>query len=403
MWKWFFTRAQIVGVDIEDKSFIDQSRITSYLGSQTDRALMERIVREHGAPTIVIDDGSHRSQDVVDSFAILFPMLADDGLYVIEDIQTSYWPRWGGSLDPDDPNTSMAMVRRLLDGLNHEEFLDPAYEPSYTDQHVVAVHCYHNLVLIQKGENAEGTNKRRVYRRVVRRERPRSSQSRNTTAAERCTTATRDDVRRNLRARVLPPSGWLARTTVSARRLPSHTHGGSMDGYYAWMLVATALVLMMTTPALALFYGGMTRSKSVLNMMMMSYIALAVVGIVFVLWGWSEGWGGDGVGNGNGKLIANPFTMFGLHGVTQQQLHLRALPAHLRGHHRRPDLRRHRRPREALVLDRLPADLGDALLLPDRPQRLGRRLVLLSTSRTWTTPVARSCTSTPVSPVACSP
>ena len=89
-----------------------------------------------------------------------------------------------------------------------------------------------------------------------------------------------------------------------------------MDGYYAWMLVATALVLMMTTPALALFYGGMTRSKSVLNMMMMSYVSLAVVGIVFVLWGWSMGWGGDGAGNLNGKLIANPFTMFGLDGVS---------------------------------------------------------------------------------------
>jgi Amt family ammonium transporter len=89
-----------------------------------------------------------------------------------------------------------------------------------------------------------------------------------------------------------------------------------MDGYYAWMIVATALVLMMTTPALALFYGGMTRSKSVLNMMMMSYVSLAVVGIVFVLWGWSEGWGGDGVGNGNGKLFANPFSMFGLDGVS---------------------------------------------------------------------------------------
>ena len=56
-----------------------------------------------------------------------------------------------------------------------------------------------------------------------------------------------------------------------------------MDGYYAWMLVATALVLMMTTPALALFYGGMSRSKSVLNMMMMSYVSMAVVGIVYVL------------------------------------------------------------------------------------------------------------------------
>jgi Amt family ammonium transporter len=84
-----------------------------------------------------------------------------------------------------------------------------------------------------------------------------------------------------------------------------------MDGYYAWMLIATALVLMMTTPALALFYGGMTRAKSVLNMMMMSYVAMGVIGIVFVLWGWSEGWSGTG----NAELIGNPFTHFGLHGV----------------------------------------------------------------------------------------
>ena len=58
-----------------------------------------------------------------------------------------------------------------------------------------------------------------------------------------------------------------------------------MDGYNAFMLVATLLVLMMTTPALALFYGGMTRSKSVLNMMFMSYVAMAIVGIIWVLWG----------------------------------------------------------------------------------------------------------------------
>ena len=88
------------------------------------------------------------------------------------------------------------------------------------------------------------------------------------------------------------------------------------NGYYAWMIVATAFVLMMTTPALALFYGGMTRTKSVLNMMMMSFVAMGVVGIVFVLWGWSEGWGGNGVGNANGQLIANPFHDFGLLNVS---------------------------------------------------------------------------------------
>ncbi len=89
-----------------------------------------------------------------------------------------------------------------------------------------------------------------------------------------------------------------------------------MDGYYAFMLVATLLVLMMTTPALALFYGGMTRSKSVLNMMMMSYVSMGIVGIVYVLWGWSESFS-DGF-SGDGGLVANPFKLFGLKGVTPE-------------------------------------------------------------------------------------
>ena len=83
-----------------------------------------------------------------------------------------------------------------------------------------------------------------------------------------------------------------------------------MDGYYAFMLVATALVLMMTVPALALFYGGMSRSKSVLNMMMMSYVAAAIVGILYVAVGWSMGWSGEGT------FFANPFDLLWLDGVT---------------------------------------------------------------------------------------
>lgn len=82
-----------------------------------------------------------------------------------------------------------------------------------------------------------------------------------------------------------------------------------MDGYNAFMLVATLLVLMMTTPALALFYGGMTRSKSVLNMMFMSYVAMAIVGIIWVLWGYSMVFSGDGT------FFASPFENFALEGV----------------------------------------------------------------------------------------
>ena len=54
----------------------------------------------------------------------------------------------------------------------------------------------------------------------------------------------------------------------------------------AWMLVATALVLLMT-PALAFFYGGLVRSKNALNTMMMSFISLGFVGILWAVFGYS--------------------------------------------------------------------------------------------------------------------
>jgi len=160
MWKNYFRRATVVGLDLQDKSFIDAKRIKIYQGSQTDEDVLRRIVSESGGLKVVVDDGSHRPADIRESFRILFPLIDDDGIYVIEDTQTSYWPGWGGSTDLHDPTTTMALVKDLLDGLNHEEFEGP-HEPSYTDRHVVAVHAYHNLVVIEKGRNDEGSTRGR--------------------------------------------------------------------------------------------------------------------------------------------------------------------------------------------------------------------------------------------------
>ena len=65
------------------------------------------------------------------------------------------------------------------------------------------------------------------------------------------------------------------------------------SGSTAWMLTSTALVLLMT-PGLAFFYGGMSRAKSVLNMMMMSFVSIAVVGVAWVLYGYSLAFGDGG-------------------------------------------------------------------------------------------------------------
>jgi len=83
-------------------------------------------------------------------------------------------------------------------------------------------------------------------------------------------------------------------------------------GDTAFVLVSAALVLAMTVPGLALFYGGMVRAKSTLNMMMMSFGALFVVGIIWVTFGYSLAFGPALDAN---SYLGNPGTYFGLKGL----------------------------------------------------------------------------------------
>src|SRR5262245_1734388 len=67
-------------------------------------------------------------------------------------------------------------------------------------------------------------------------------------------------------------------------------------GDTAWMLTSSALVLMMAAPGLALFYGGLVRSKNVLNLLMQSFIMMALISVQWVLWGYSLSFGSDVAG-----------------------------------------------------------------------------------------------------------
>src|SRR5688500_11354646 len=88
-------------------------------------------------------------------------------------------------------------------------------------------------------------------------------------------------------------------------------------GDTAWLLAASALVLLMA-PGLAFFYGGMVRSKSVLNMMMMVFGALAVVTVVWVLVGYSVAFGDDVVLG----LFGDPTQYLGLEGLEIGRAHV---------------------------------------------------------------------------------
>ena len=158
MWKAYFPHARIFGLDVFDKSASEEDRIRIFRGSQDDPAFLERVAEATGPLDIVIDDGSHRNPHVIASFGALFPRLREGGIYAVEDIQTSYWPSYGGSLDADAPHTSMGLFKRLADGLNHAEWIRPGYTPSFHDLNVASVHFYHNMVFVYRGRNDDESN-----------------------------------------------------------------------------------------------------------------------------------------------------------------------------------------------------------------------------------------------------
>ncbi|MEV0028071.1 ammonium transporter [Nocardia sp. NPDC050793] len=85
--------------------------------------------------------------------------------------------------------------------------------------------------------------------------------------------------------------------------------GAPDTGDTAWLLISSALVLLMT-PGVAFFYGGMVRSKNVLNMIMMSISAMGLVGVLWSLYGYSLAFGDNTFG-----LIGDPTQFFGLKGI----------------------------------------------------------------------------------------
>ena len=114
---------QIVGCDVNPlcaSLVFDDPRITVVVGDANNADTESRIALQCPQFDLVIDDGSHRSSDLIRTFAGYFPRLSDGGVYVAEDLHCSYWDDFeGGLLHPASP---MAFFKRLADVVNHEHW-----------------------------------------------------------------------------------------------------------------------------------------------------------------------------------------------------------------------------------------------------------------------------------------
>jgi hypothetical protein len=151
LWKRYFgPYAQIVGLDIRDKSKFEEDQIAIRVGDQADPAVLQGLLDEFGSPDVLLDDGSHVMSDIEATFRFLYPRLARDGVYVVEDLHTAYWPDFGGGLRA--PGSFIEIAKDFIDALNADH-AKGAVSPTEFTATTLSMHFYDSMVVFERGRH----------------------------------------------------------------------------------------------------------------------------------------------------------------------------------------------------------------------------------------------------------
>lgn len=159
MWAAYFPNATITGLDIQSKKLALPPRIRVVQGSQIDHALLARLNQESGPFDIIIDDGSHLVAHMIATFRTLYPLMAPDGIYAIEDTQTSFMPALGGR--PDGSGTVFHLANAVSLAMHKAEGFKPAQPAADLDRlgaMTKSVSVFRNIVVFQRGANTYPSN-----------------------------------------------------------------------------------------------------------------------------------------------------------------------------------------------------------------------------------------------------
>ena len=155
IWRDYFRKANICGLDIVKKNFTINN-VEILCGDQSDHKFLDVVIEKYKKFDIIIDDGCHVSNYIINTFGYLFDYLSDGGLYVIEDLQTSYIPRYGGSrINLNKKNTSMNFIKSLSDSINYEHNDKPFFKKKKFDGLIKSVHTHQNISFVEKGNSLQ--------------------------------------------------------------------------------------------------------------------------------------------------------------------------------------------------------------------------------------------------------
>jgi hypothetical protein len=148
MWAEYFRNSKIIGADLSEKNLKLPKRVETVKLDQSNQDELDRLGSSRGGFDIIIDDGSHVSIHVILTFQTLWKYLNNNGLYIIEDTQTSYWTKLGGYDKPDEKRATK-FFSNLTDGINCKEILGD-YRPSLIEEGLEFIHFYHNIIVVKK-------------------------------------------------------------------------------------------------------------------------------------------------------------------------------------------------------------------------------------------------------------
>ncbi len=171
MWEAYFDNAALFFLDIEPKAVSDiQQKLSQrsrcfICDQENQKELLHFIEQSGGKFDVIIDDGGHTMQQQITSFKALFPSLNKNGIYIIEDLHTSFWQQYGGTgsqTNPEaGPQTTLHFLKELVIDVNtiggYTGLGDFSKCPSsineklsYFQQHIKSIHFYNSLCFIFK-------------------------------------------------------------------------------------------------------------------------------------------------------------------------------------------------------------------------------------------------------------
>jgi len=150
MWKDYFgPKAKIYGIDVNPQcKELEEENIKIFIGSQADRKFLNEVKKSIPHVDILIDDGGHTMEQQIVTYEEMFEHVKDNGVYLAEDLHTSYWLRFGGGYKRK--GTFIEYSKKFIDYLNAHHSEQKGLRVNDFTETVDSIHYYDSILVLEK-------------------------------------------------------------------------------------------------------------------------------------------------------------------------------------------------------------------------------------------------------------